>query len=310
MLSPFKRVGFTLIELLVVIAIIAVLIGLLLPAVQKVRESAARTKCQNNLKQIGLAAHNYHDTYGYFPPQYGWAGGTAGTGTFGPLLYHLLPFVEQGPLFAQTRYTGPTGDPGGYMSPYTKYNGTYDIRSSGIEGIQPQIFRCPSDASFDSMSPTYGWGASSYGGNFQLFGNAATAPVTSVQNGNVAWQGVARLQMSIPDGTSNTLMFIDRMAQCNPVATSASLNMWTRWDYTDHQSTFAAYTTGPGSKFQTVTAWRTSACNGILPNSPHANATNACLVDGSVRTLTIAISGNTWWAACTPAAGDLLGQEW
>jgi hypothetical protein len=220
-----------------------------------------------------------------------------------------LPFVEQSPLFERTLYTGPTGNPGGYMSPYTKYNGTYDIRSSGIEGFQPPIFRCPSDSSFDTMSPTYGWGASSYAGNFQIFGNAAIAPVTSAQNGNVAWQGVARLPGSIPDGTSTTLMFIDRTAQCNPVTASASLNMWTRWDYTDHQSTFAAYTTGPGSKFQVVGAWRSSECNGILPNSPHTTGTNACLADGSVRMINISISGDTWWAACTPAGKDVPGPD-
>src|SRR5437879_3829437 len=95
-----KRPGFTLIELLVVIAIIAVLIGLLVPAVQKVREAAARTQCTNNLRQIGVAAHNCNDTYKSLPPGIGWFPGTSGnpeTG-YGNPFFHLLPFIEQGPL--------------------------------------------------------------------------------------------------------------------------------------------------------------------------------------------------------------------
>src|SRR5262245_26701471 len=103
---PEKRRGFTLIELLVVIAIIAVLIGLLLPAVQKVREAANRTKCLNNLKQLGLALHHYHNTQGRFPP-----------GAVGPIIggappgtkHHslgsfLLPYLEQASLFQQYRW--------------------------------------------------------------------------------------------------------------------------------------------------------------------------------------------------------------
>src|SRR5205814_8992030 len=104
-----RRRGFPLIELLVFIAIIAVLIGLLLPAVQKVREAAARTKCMNNLKQIGLALHNYHGTLGQFPP--GYVATNPGPGLsddHGPgwgWAALLLPYLEQDPLYGQIQLT-------------------------------------------------------------------------------------------------------------------------------------------------------------------------------------------------------------
>jgi len=151
-----RKRGFTLIELLVVIAIIAILIALLLPAVQQAREAARRSQCRNNMKQLGLALMNYHETFNQFPPSYvnGGEYHSYRYVPYGQIKNHtgylmLLPYIDQEPMHRAIDFRFATG-----MADWRSRGGGQ--RQPAIEDKNLEVLRCPSDANFDDPH-SYGW---------------------------------------------------------------------------------------------------------------------------------------------------------
>jgi prepilin-type N-terminal cleavage/methylation domain-containing protein len=306
---PRRRRGFTLIELLVVIGIIAALIGLLVPAVQQVREAAQRVSCGNNLRQIVTAMHNCNGTHGRLPPGIGWfprpekaAKNARGTGFF-----HLLPFLEQDTLYQSS------------LSPVT---GFYEAENNNVFSQPVPVLLCPSDPSAGPRGLVTAadgtiLGAGSYAGNAQVFAHV------SVDGVLMDPVGMARIDSTFfADGTSNTILVAEKYAHCTNATFAEGGSLWAYSQFGSFVeplhpafavSWFPSYSIGPASKFQTRPRpflGSNSVCDPVLASTAHAGGIKVGLADGGVRTVSPGVSDATWWAACTPAAGDLLGSDW
>src|SRR5438552_1380899 len=280
MASLFRWGGkkaFTLIELLVVIAIIAILIGLLLPAVQKVREAAARTQCSNNLHQLAIATHSYNDVYLRLPP--GWTpdtgGGTFGTNfrstgnTRGTLHFLILPYVEQDNV---------------YKASFSNTPPAYDAQRVAATIIK--VYICPSDSSLNSNIQRYGYGSTNYAANLMVFDP----------------RGPGSIVTGMPDGTSNTVMFAERFKVCAPTWGGYTGAGWAMQPaYVGHGRDTPVFgwrdmgigydpSFNGGRGFPYQVAPSPSACDWYVTQSGHTGGMVVGMGDGSVRTVPASMS--------------------
>jgi len=308
--SARRRSAFTLIELLVVIAIIAILIGLLLPAVQKVREAAARMQSGNNLKQMGIAVHNFHDNYQYMPRSWsanytysGWNGSWFNNfsgGSFGTLA-QLLPYLEQDNLWRSMQagttpttglkmFTDPSDSTVGFVS-----NNTPVSYWPGYSQLTTYISNPYSYTSSDGVWSGYDYSVTYVGGPYS----------------NYKYSGKTRTMTQVfSDGLSNTLLIGERVAGC-------SSNQWTTWMSVQGPSAYY-YDYGGGNVQQggRVLGFRSGVtfktCDpyfGTYYMTTRAGPVQILLADGSVRGVRDSISTVTTQNLCDPADGNVLGQD-
>ena len=269
------RSAFTLIELLVVIAIIAILIGLLLPAVQKVREAAARMKCSNNLKQMALACHNYHDTNAVLPPGYLYRGGN-GKANYGWATL-ILPYMEQGNLYTQL---DPINTP-----LYTRYTASATAADKQLLQTKLTAYRCPSDTGPD-LASSIKFGSTAFFdvalSNYVGCAGASTGPSQNVDTGGMFYGNSKLTLLSATDGTSNTVLNSERRFRDDYAAT---------WAGAGNNNNIGNFATGRtlfrGSftmNFNYIAAGNeVNAGKGW--SSEHTGGVNVALADGSIRFL-------------------------
>jgi prepilin-type N-terminal cleavage/methylation domain-containing protein len=293
------RKAFTLIELLVVIAIIGILIALLLPAVQKIREAAARMQCGNNLKQMGLACHNFHDSYGYLPPgiwttpAFGIPGGSWAWGTL------LLPYVEQGPLYNLFNPKIAT------FAPRLSTDANYPLTQTTLK-----VYRCPSDPNGSNLNVWY----TQYAMSNYAINRAVVGPGDGVVGGT-AGTPFNRTLTAITDGTSNTALIGERESRLTFgavwVARSYNVNTSASFEWRPGPAMNVPYQ--PGGPFPPpATANPLDYDHRYQNSSGHAGVVGFVFCDGSVHFLNQNIDtdpSQTWYETDWATHGNYTMQN-